>query len=182
MCGSLCTYWFVDLLEQAHRKSLRMGQKGSTFSRRSQNTFEMLSMTWEQFVELICELNDRFLPCVHACTVLSLQKSLYYLLKDAIDETNGVLFQERVLNARALSTSECIICMERRPDIVLPCVHTFCSMCIEQWKAMEKDWCPLCHNPLQLDGSDTWVIPDVIESGELRNYLMSLTISDGTNS
>lgn len=68
--------------------------------------------------------------------------------------------------------------MERRPDIVLPCVHTFCSICIEQWKAMEKDWCPLCRYPLQLDGSDTWVIPDANESGELKNYLMSLTKSN----
>lgn len=72
--------------------------------------------------------------------------------------------------------------MERRPDVVLPCVHTFCSICIEQWKAMEKDWCPLCRNPLQLDGSDTWVIPDVIEDSELRNYIMSLTKSDGSKS
>uniref|UniRef100_A0A1I7VG58 RING finger protein 141 n=2 Tax=Loa loa TaxID=7209 RepID=A0A1I7VG58_LOALO len=203
-----------------------MGQERSIFSRRSHNTIEMLSMTWVQFVKLICELNDRcanfvdsdgrhlffaikkgsantllWKITVRICTLkmkarsadsyrvftfeqfLSLQKSLHYLLKDAVDETDEAPFQGRVLDAcidRALSTNECIICVERRPDVVLPCVHAFCSVCIEQWKAMEKDWCPLCRNRLQLDGSDTWVIPDVIEGGELSNYLMSLTKSDGS--
>ncbi|VDK63847.1 unnamed protein product [Onchocerca ochengi] len=112
---------------------------------------------------------------------LNLQKSLYYLLKDATDETDGV----RVLNVcidRTPSTNECIICMERKPDIVLPCVHTFCSICIEQWKAMEKNWCPLCHSSLEFDGSDIWVVPDVIGSDELKNYLMSLTKSDEAKS
>ncbi|CAG9533332.1 unnamed protein product [Cercopithifilaria johnstoni] len=205
-----------------------MGQERSMLSRRSQNTIEMLSMTWVQFVKLICELNDRcanfvdsdgrhllfaikkgsantllWKVTVRICTLkinarsadsyrvfsfeqfLSLQKSLYYLLRDAIDETDGALFQGRVLDAyidRAFNMSECIICMERRPDVVLPCVHTFCSICIEQWKSMEKDWCPLCRYPLQLDGSDTWVIPDVIEGGELKNYLMSLAKPDTSRS
>uniref|UniRef100_A0A915PZF8 RING finger protein 141 n=1 Tax=Setaria digitata TaxID=48799 RepID=A0A915PZF8_9BILA len=205
-----------------------MGQERSIFSRKSRNTIEMLSMTWVQFVKLICELNDRcakfvdpdgryllfaikkgsantllWKMTVRICTLkinarsadsyrvftfgqfLSLQKSLCYLLRDVAGETDGAILQERVFDTyidRALTTSECIICMEREPDVVLPCVHSFCSACIEQWKAMEKDWCPLCHHPLQLDGSDSWVIPDVIESGELRNYLMSLTKSDGTKS
>lgn len=38
-----------------------MGQERSIISRKSQNTFEMLSMTWVQFVKLICELNDRLI-------------------------------------------------------------------------------------------------------------------------
>ncbi|KAL3981691.1 Zinc finger C3HC4 type (RING finger) family protein [Acanthocheilonema viteae] len=205
-----------------------MGQERSILSRRSQNTIEMLSMTWVQFVKLICELNDKcanfvdsdgrhllfaikkgtantvlWKVTVRICTLkinarsadsyrifsfeqfLRLQKSLYYLLKGAVDKTDGTLFQGHVLDAcidRALNTIECIICMERQSDVVLPCVHSFCSICVEQWKAMEKDWCPLCRYPLQLDGSDTWIIPDVIECCELNNYLMSLTKPDGSRS
>uniref|UniRef100_A0A0R3RXQ5 RING finger protein 141 n=1 Tax=Elaeophora elaphi TaxID=1147741 RepID=A0A0R3RXQ5_9BILA len=143
------------------------------------------TMLWKVTVR-ICTLkmNARSVDSYRVFTFeqfLSLQKSLYYLLKDAVNLTNEPLFQGRVLNAcidRILDMSECLICMERRPDIVLPCVHTFCSMCIEQWKGMSKDWCPLCRYPLQLNGSDTWVIPDVIEGDELKNYLMSLTRSD----
>lgn len=75
---------------------------------------------------------------------------------------------------RTLGTGDCIICMERTADVLLPCVHSFCLVCTEQWKAMGKDWCPLCREPLQLDGKDTWVTPEDPESDELRNYLMAL--------
>lgn len=63
--------------------------------------------------------------------------------------------------------------MERKEDVVLPCVHTFCSVCIDQWKAMKKNCCPLCRNPFKSDGSDTWAIPDVTEGGEPKSYLIS---------
>lgn len=29
--------------------------------------------------------------------------------------------------------SECSICLDRKPDIILPCAHTYCTPCIEQW-------------------------------------------------
>ena len=31
------------------------------------------------------------------------------------------------------SLEECIICLERRPDVILPCAHAYCLPCIEQW-------------------------------------------------
>ncbi|KAK3876869.1 hypothetical protein Pcinc_018381 [Petrolisthes cinctipes] len=31
------------------------------------------------------------------------------------------------------SLDECVICLERRPDVILPCAHAYCLPCIEQW-------------------------------------------------
>lgn len=30
-------------------------------------------------------------------------------------------------------TSECCICLERKPEVILPCAHSYCLPCIEQW-------------------------------------------------
>ena len=30
-------------------------------------------------------------------------------------------------------SDECIICMNERPQIILPCSHAYCEKCIEQW-------------------------------------------------
>lgn len=32
-----------------------------------------------------------------------------------------------------LSANECCICMERKPEVSLPCAHSYCLACIEQW-------------------------------------------------
>jgi hypothetical protein len=29
--------------------------------------------------------------------------------------------------------NECCICLERKPDVMLPCAHSYCMPCIEQW-------------------------------------------------
>lgn len=29
--------------------------------------------------------------------------------------------------------TECSICLDRKPDLILPCAHSYCCPCIEQW-------------------------------------------------
>uniref|UniRef100_A0A183F0Q9 RING-type domain-containing protein n=1 Tax=Gongylonema pulchrum TaxID=637853 RepID=A0A183F0Q9_9BILA len=115
---------------------------------------------------------------------LNLHKSLRLLLRDATDEACGELLRSRIFDAhidRAAGASECIICLERTADVILPCVHTFCMVCIERWKGIGKSWCPLCRQPLHPDGNDVWVTPDSPAGDELRNYLLSLTESSSTS-
>ena len=71
---------------------------------------------------------------------------------------------------------ECIICMERRTDTIISCMHSYCSVCIEQWKAYGKNFCPLCREPLQTDGLDSWVMPKEPENDLLREYLATLAV------
>lgn len=34
------------------------------------------------------------------------------------------------------SNDSCVICFENKPDIVLPCMHSFCHKCIDSWWVM----------------------------------------------
>lgn len=40
----------------------------------------------------------------------------------------------------------CPICFEifKEATIVIPCIHTFCKVCIEQWSSTSKGLCPIC--------------------------------------
>lgn len=46
-----------------------------------------------------------------------------------------IFFCFRIMNETAIETDteECIICMERKPEVTLPCAHAYCLFCIEQW-------------------------------------------------
>ncbi|GLV35487.1 murashka [Carabus blaptoides fortunei] len=72
--------------------------------------------------------------------------------------------------------SECCICLERKPDVILPCAHSYCLLCIEQWNVNNKT-CPICRETL-VSTDDTWVLSEVPEaaeiSEEIRSSLMKL--------
>ncbi|QQP51842.1 RING finger protein 141 [Caligus rogercresseyi] len=65
----------------------------------------------------------------------------------------------------ATSLEECCICLERKPEIILPCAHSYCLPCIEKWNVDHKT-CPVCREIL-LSTQDSWVISDVPDSQEI---------------
>ncbi|KAG1676684.1 RING finger protein 141 [Nymphon striatum] len=65
--------------------------------------------------------------------------------------------------------NECCICMERRPEVILPCAHNYCLPCIEQWNVCHKS-CPICRETLK-NTDETWVIYDVPDSAEVASEL-----------
>ena len=50
------------------------------------------------------------------------------------------------------------MCLERRPDVILPCAHSYCLPCIEQWNVNHKT-CPVCRETVQ-STDDGWVRSD----------------------
>ncbi|XP_067641970.1 RING finger protein 141-like [Eurosta solidaginis] len=64
---------------------------------------------------------------------------------------------------------ECSICLDRRTEVILPCMHTFCTPCIEQWNVNKKT-CPICCETL--DSTDeTWIMPDIPGVGEINETI-----------
>ena len=74
------------------------------------------------------------------------------------------------------SLDECCICLERKPDVILPCAHSYCLPCIEQWNVDHKT-CPVCRD-IVTNTDDSWVISDVPDSleivTEIQKSLMEL--------
>uniref|UniRef100_A0A1B0BPE8 RING finger protein 141 n=1 Tax=Glossina palpalis gambiensis TaxID=67801 RepID=A0A1B0BPE8_9MUSC len=54
---------------------------------------------------------------------------------------------------------ECSICLDRTTEVILPCTHSFCTPCIEQWNVGRKT-CPICSENLE-SMDETWVMSDI---------------------
>jgi len=46
-----------------------------------------------------------------------------------------------------IEESECVICMERKAQIVLPCTHAFCEDCLSVWR-QKSATCPMCRTTI----------------------------------
>uniref|UniRef100_A0A182N1C2 RING finger protein 141 n=1 Tax=Anopheles dirus TaxID=7168 RepID=A0A182N1C2_9DIPT len=64
---------------------------------------------------------------------------------------------------------ECCICLERKPEVSLPCAHSYCTPCIEQWNIHQKT-CPICDEALA-STDDTWVLSEMPEAGEVSEEI-----------
>ncbi|CAD7089793.1 unnamed protein product [Hermetia illucens] len=73
--------------------------------------------------------------------------------------------------------TECSICLDRKTEVLLPCAHTFCVPCIEQWNVNNKT-CPICCEELATT-DDTWVMAEAPGANEISDKicdeLMSLS-------
>lgn len=68
-----------------------------------------------------------------------------------------------------LDTNECCICLERKPEVSLPCAHSYCTPCIEQWNIHQKK-CPICDEELA-STDDTWVLSEMPEAEEISEEI-----------
>lgn len=92
--------------------------------------------------------------------------------------SHSMLLQE-ALEGGGSSLEECCVCLERRPDLILPCAHSYCTQCIQQWNVNHKT-CPVCRETLETT-EDGWVISDGPDSLditiEIQKSLMELAHS-----
>ncbi|CRK90551.1 CLUMA_CG004255, isoform A [Clunio marinus] len=74
-------------------------------------------------------------------------------------------------NFDSATDDDCIICMERKPEVILSCLHTFCTLCIEQWNETGKKSCPICSQELK-DTKDSWVPLEIPEPDEINEEIV----------
>ncbi|KAG5875468.1 hypothetical protein JTB14_016235 [Gonioctena quinquepunctata] len=147
---------------------------------------------WKATVQIACVKIDPISQKVGTFRLLTLSEFLkvFKTLKCQVlaaqhsESTSGEpdLSLSGILNrveyeSKTETPSECCICLERKQDVILPCTHSYCLPCIEEWNE-SHDTCPICREKLD-STDDTWVISEVPKAEEInkeiRNNLMELT-------
>ncbi len=140
------------------------------------------TLLWKATVRVACVKVDTETKKVESCKTLSLKEFVlvYARLKhqaDAaglLDETAKPKYEDvpedRGFSGAAKdSPDECCICLERERELILPCAHSYCLPCIEQWNVNNKT-CPVCRETLD-SVDDGWVVSEGPDSQEIATEI-----------
>ncbi|XP_055523938.1 RING finger protein 141-like [Wyeomyia smithii] len=99
------------------------------------------------------------------------QNATASILMDHVDGIcgNGASSEDLQGAEGGTECSECCICLERKPEVSLPCAHSYCTPCIEQWNIHQKR-CPICDEELA-STDDTWVLSEMPEAEEISEEI-----------
>ncbi|KIH62576.1 zinc finger, C3HC4 type [Ancylostoma duodenale] len=79
------------------------------------------------------------------------------------------------LNRKADSEGLCCICMEKCNEILLPCLHSFCMVCVAQEMEFRPQFnCPICKARIERPIEESWEVPDPPNPEEVVAYLSKL--------
>ncbi|ENN82344.1 hypothetical protein YQE_01280, partial [Dendroctonus ponderosae] len=92
-------------------------------------TFRLLSL--RQFLKVFRTFKSQLLAARQSCSHMEMRLSTIM---------EGTISPD--------SSNDCVICFERKQEVTLPCVHSFCSKCIKEWNEVH-DTCPICRERLE---------------------------------
>lgn len=119
-------------------------------------------LTLKQYIEIYKEITE--------------QVSALPTDRSRVDICASVIFEQSRNDGSVEEEEECCICMESKPELILPCTHRFCEGCIKEWNVTSKT-CPICRERVN-SVEDTWVLtekPDTTEyEKDVKGYLVSL--------
>jgi hypothetical protein len=92
--------------------------------------------------ELVSESGDRNATLY----ILNFRGEILYYLSEDTKQKKSIISKNQLENFEKNSDLlSCPVCMEdSENNIILPCAHVFCSMCMEKWLLKNKNTCPNC--------------------------------------
>jgi len=100
-------------------------------------------------------------------------KECVSLMKEKESHQGASLLDEKMFEEEE---GECSICMEQCSEmVVLGCLHSFCSKCLEKWKSKNGTTggtCPFCRCLIDNNSGDEWILTGT-SNEEIKTYLSS---------
>lgn len=149
------------------------------------------SMFWKSLIEIACLKIDPITQEIENYRILSLEELLkvYKTIKCqslAMDQSKSEFedvdkdLSEMFYNINAqleCSSDQCCICFDRKQDMTLPCAHSYCNTCFEEWNSIHAT-CPICRDKVD-STDDAWVLSEKPHAEEITKEiqlnLMELT-------
>ncbi|RZF48985.1 hypothetical protein LSTR_LSTR012468 [Laodelphax striatellus] len=136
-------------------------------------------MSLNEFLKVFKSLNNQCMAaqCISSCEEAVEEEgglastSSGRVANDPLTASRLMSEVDRVKNDNDQLQLECCICFERKPNTMLPCTHSYCKQCIEQWNVNNKT-CPICREEVK-SNDDSWVISEAPNSLEISEEIAS---------
>ncbi|KHJ92497.1 zinc finger, C3HC4 type [Oesophagostomum dentatum] len=134
---------------------------------------------WKKLAKIKCFTVNKDSLQVTSSKVLRLNEFLnvYSVHKDAVrnNSSNDMSTSQYIFNETADSDGLCCICMENNNEVLLPCLHAFCMVCV----ALEMEFrpqfsCPICKARIEHPIEESWEVPDPPNPEEVVAYLSKI--------
>ncbi|CAD6187178.1 unnamed protein product [Caenorhabditis auriculariae] len=134
---------------------------------------ELLPFEWKSTVEIICCKVDRASKKLISCKYLSFKEFInaYEVHKMLMEKTNQVdvmTSSKYVFSETSDNEGNCVICMEVPNEVLLPCLHSFCLVCISNEIEFRPQFCcPICKMRIEKPIESSWEVADAPDPEEV---------------
>ncbi|CAF0940011.1 unnamed protein product [Rotaria sordida] len=122
--------------------------KCSKISRADQSRLNEIVLSLQQFLSVHQSLCQQ-IAILQKCSSPTLYNS------SPTDQNSSSFSTAKLSFSISNNDNECCICMDRKPNLVLPCTHKFCDECFHEWSSQtsptSSQTCPLCRVDVNSD-------------------------------
>ncbi|CAJ0609538.1 unnamed protein product [Cylicocyclus nassatus] len=170
---------FLEMIRELNRKCFRVrNEKGDYICFALDKTCTD-GFLWKKLAKIKCFTVNLDSLQVTSSKVLRFDEFLnvYSVHKDALRNNlpNEMSSSQYIFRETADSEGLCCICMENNNEVLLPCLHSFCMVCI----ALEMEFrpqfsCPVCKARIEHPIEESWEVPDPPNPEEVVAYLSKI--------
>ncbi|CAI4225527.1 unnamed protein product [Auanema sp. JU1783] len=172
---------FFDYIDEMNKYFATVPLEGNTSLLFTLHRDSDSFVSWKENVcvacfQISCKKNKKEIKC---CKLLDFESFMNaYDMKSItnVSSTDQWTTSTMILGESASNEGLCVICMEHKNEIMLPCLHSFCLVCITHESEYRPQFrCPLCQENIPNPIEESWLVADAPMKTEVDEYLGELT-------